>query len=93
MCDIEQRYVCPSVITTIYTSGELKGAMYRGFFITITRVDYDIEEFGASNSKLEAEYVELVPRPMCKRRIGSIEVSPYSASYEECAAWIDENLL
>jgi hypothetical protein len=91
MCDVESRNIDPNVITVIYGGGELQGAIYKGFWLTITRDNCDIDEDGvANNSKLNAEYLELNPKPMRNRRTGFVPISPYTASFALIAEWIDE---
>ena len=91
MKEVESRQVDPSAITVIYGGGKLHGAIYKGFWLTITRDDCDIDEDGVcNNSKLTADYFELNPRPMCVRRSGSADISPYGIGFEDVAEWMDK---
>ena len=91
MCEIESRQIDLSAITVIYGGGRLLGAFYKGFWLTITREDCDMDEDGVyNNSKLSAEYHEIEAQPMRLRRTGFVPISPYAIGFEDIAKWLDE---
>ena len=90
MSDFEIRNVENNTLTLMYGGREVAG-LYKGFWITITRDDCDYDEEGvAHNSKLEACVVELFPSAPSTHRIFYPEnLSPYSLTFADVAAWID----
>jgi|TARA_R110000824_G_C15064554_1_gene662767 hypothetical protein len=94
--DQEIRYIDYSALTLIASEGGRSIAgIYKGWWITIERVQDDYEDGGYHNEKREARVIELNPSLCAEPRTlyPAKDLSAYGVTFQDVADWIENTII